>query len=110
MATEPFVPVPLVEQVRRERQGRAERRLLRLELLAQRNFIAAGLEERGLTQIESDPRFHALTARARGLAAFACLAARAIYLRQAIDALARKKAVETESLSSQRTVRTARER
>ena len=105
MATEPFVRMTLAEQIRRERQSRADRRLLRLQLLAQRNLVAAGLEERALAQIESDPRFHALTAKAQGLAAFACLAARAIYLRQAIDALGRKRAVQTKSSSAQRTVR-----
>jgi hypothetical protein len=97
----------LAEQIGRERQRRTERRLLRLELLAQRNLIAAGLEGRGLVQIESDPRFQALTAKAQGLAAFSHLAARATYLRQAIDALARKKAVRRERASEGRTVRAA---
>jgi hypothetical protein len=94
MAIEPFAKLTLAEQIRRERLVRTERRRLRLELLAQRNLIAARLEERRLAQLASDSRFQALHEKVQGLAAFAHLQDRATYLARAIDALSRRKAIE----------------
>ena len=102
MATEPFLSVALEEQVRRERRLLAERRRLRLELLAQRNFIAGRLEERRLAQLASDPRSKMLSEKIQGLAAFAHLQDRANYLASAIDALARRRAVESSPALAER--------
>lgn len=93
---EAFVRLELSEQIRRERLVRAERRRLRLDLLMQRNFIAAGLEERQLAELTSDARFHALREQIRALAAFASVQDRANLLAQAIRSMQRRKAAEVK--------------
>jgi hypothetical protein len=90
-----FTTLALVDRIRAERLLRAEKRCLRLRLLAQRSLIAARLEERQLAQLTSDPRFQALSEQAQGVASFAFVQDRATLVSQAIRNLQRGRAADS---------------
>jgi hypothetical protein len=91
---EPFAKISLLEQIRRERFARTQKRSLRLQLLAKRNLIEARLEERRLEYLTSKPGYGALSEKIRGLVAFSYVHNRAAFLTKAVRSIRDGNAVD----------------